>query len=572
MKRSWRTAGWVCAALLGTGTASAQSAVVHDSVVGQSPSYFGVTVGGDSSADLSAAKEAGILLLRDWLEGIPESTTAFDGHTAAEVKANPDVLDWTSVDRTFGRMRNHLTWARDVSGVFLPAFKWRRHLTTSGACQTMGEYQFNVGDAADENVFWTYVFALAYWANVKNNLHLTHLEVSNEPDNCTNTSANMPVFAGGHDRMVQIAKDALTYVNEQVVSPSVPAKIVGPGVLSPGADHLRRAMADPATQGAIDYPSFHSYWAEHWYDEFQTGAGVVNATKTGKRSWVTEWGQWWYDGGYDNSVVVNAMAVAIASMGLLSIDAHILYGIANNPGWSQGIISDGRKTRMYWEHKMLGRALLVQKDMLDTVSTGDAWVYATRDAEDLYLIALNGGAAQNLSIDLKAFPAAEGAAVDVYCVGVGTTEVAEPATVVKAGGFQLSMKDDTHYVAVVHGAGGVRDGGVIPAPGTGTPAAEAGRVAADAKGTGPTTERDGGAARADGAIAQPSAEEEDTSDTPAGAQASCSYGGRAAGRWWPLVAATVALLTFRLRPTRTRAGTGGGASMLDASPNERSGR
>jgi hypothetical protein len=290
----------------------------------------------------------------------------------------------------------------------------------------------------------------------------------------------MPVFPEGHNRMIVLAKDAFTYVNTHLVDPPLAANIVGPGVLSPASEHLRLALVDADTRNALDIPSFHSYWADNWHREIEQGSRLVNSLRMNKKSWVTEWGQWWYEDGYSNPKVVNGMVPSIIEMGLRHIDAHVLYGLTlNETDLGSLVSSSGTRSRLLWEVKLLSRALLAKKDMLTVTFDGTgATVYATQDTENLYAIVLNGESAQTISVDVSALASTDGATVDLYLVGPGTQEeAAEAAAIVSSGMLTVEAAIDTHYVAVIRGAG-------ARVPDQGAAGGAAGSGAADAGETG----------------------------------------------------------------------------------------
>jgi hypothetical protein len=400
---------------------------------------------------------AGINVVRDFGNYI-RTGTPFEGLTIDQVKANPDVIDWTAAGNYFGsKKRDWLTWAKNTQGIFLYGLLWARNKQAVSSCAS-GEMTFRVGNADDENLMWVIVFGYAYWANVKNGLAATHLELSNEPDNCGGNGTTQ-VNQAGQNRIIQLGKDAMTYVNQTSgkVSPPLPAVIVGPGVLTESTGWVSSALSDTATRAALDAVSWHTYWDQHWFQQVQDSAWDVNNRTGGtKKQWITEWGQWWYAQGYSDATVVHGMSAVIPKMGLWNIEVNMPWALTQEGTLTNGLVQAGTKTRLFWEIKMLNRALLSEKDYLETSFTnvqGDTnYAYATQDATDLYVILMNNGGAATLAVDVTQIPKTQNAAVELFSVGT-SGETAEPATAVSGGRLTVAAAADTHYVARIRGAG-----------------------------------------------------------------------------------------------------------------------
>jgi hypothetical protein len=388
---------------------------------------------------------------------VKNSSTPFDGHTIDEVKANPNVLDWNAVASFFKKDEPWLQWqAKDPGRMYFNAVRWWRNKQTSTTCGG-GEYVLARGNASDEAAFWTMVFAYAYWANVKNQYNLTAIEVSNEPDNCGGNGGTQ-TRVEDQMREIELAKDALTYVNQTLVSPPKPALIVAPGNLSfyNGRAWIDAIGSTAATKAATDRGSFHTYYGEHWWEEAKGGADYFGAhVQKGLKTWLTEWGQWWYADGYSNAAVVHCMAPLLFKMSL--------WGIEMSAPWSMTApccaLATYGGTRMFWLSRMFARAQLSEKDMLETSYANEQtdvnFAFATRDTSDLYLVYMNqGSSAQHITFDVTAFPNAEGKAVTVYTVADaagGEKSAAGPA--VTLGKVAIDVAADTYYVAKVAGGG-----------------------------------------------------------------------------------------------------------------------
>lgn len=454
--------GLTCSLLVLSVTATAAAATsvaVHDKKIGTTQKYSGVNVHPYSTDAPSWLEEMGINWVRVLNHSIGSRSSPFSGVTIDQVKANPARLDWSAVDSFYSYDRPWLEWAKSHAAVYTDGLMWNGNTTADSSCDRV--HRFTRGNASDENLYWVGIFAYAYWANVKNQLHMTHVEVSNEPDNC-----DMGVVPpADHGRMVELAKDALTYVNTTLVSPALPAVILGPGVLSQwgGREWLTSALTTPTTAQALDVVSFHAYWESHWTEEIGGGADYIRSTVAGRSKpiWISEWGQFWTS--YNTALDVHGMAATIPKFAELGVEAAAIYELSPWDAFPQmGLVAQGGvKTRMYWDVKLLNRALSFEKDMLETTlpnaQSDTRFVYATRDTDALYLIVLNNDKVDDaVTIDVSALGNLEGKTVSLYEVPGGAGPYAErtdPTTTVRAGAFTVQAKADTHYVAVVSDAG-----------------------------------------------------------------------------------------------------------------------
>jgi hypothetical protein len=418
--------------------------------------YQGVNGGGAPATAAADLAEAGIGAVRVGIKMIGTAATPFDGKTKDQVLADPTVLDWTAVEAYFGtRLKDWLTWAHDNKGVALYGMLWGRNKLPSTECAS-GEMTFNVGDATDENLVWTLVFGYAYWANVINGLGTEYIELSNEPDNCGGNGTTQ-VNIAGQNRIMQLGHDAFTYVNTKLVSPPIRANMMGPGVLTESSKWVSAALADPPTRDAMDIVSWHAYWDYHWFGQVEDCAADVNQrTQNGKKQWLTEWGQWWHPSGYSDTDVVAQMAGVMPKLGLMGVEVHMPWALYSSKNLTNGLIQDGVKSRLFYDMKILGMALLSEKNVLTTdyANTRDDIVlsYATQDTTDLYVIYMNNDSAGGtVVIDVSQIAGSEGKTVHVFAVG--DAEYAVPDMTVSAGRFSFKQQGNEHYVAQIVGAG-----------------------------------------------------------------------------------------------------------------------
>jgi hypothetical protein len=537
--------------------ASATSVTVLDKKIGTTQKYSGINVHPYATEAPGWLAEMGINWVRVLNHSIGGRSSPFSGVSTADVKANPDRIDWSAVDSFYSYDRPWLLWAKDNGAIYTDGLMWSGNKQADALCPSQGIRKFTPGNAADEDLYWVGIFAYAYWANVKNQLHMTHLEVSNEPDNCDMGVVNVD----GHNRMTELAKDALGYVNGTLVSPALPAVVLGPGVLSQwdGRKWLTGVLTTPSTAAALDIVTFHAYWEHHWIEEIGGGVDYIRSTAAGRTKpiWISEWGQFWTS--YSTAADVQTIAATVPKLAVMGVEAAAIYELSPWGSFPQmGLVGPGGvKTRMYWDMKLLNRALSFEKDMLETSLPNDQadtlFAYATRDRDALYLIVLNNNAAaETMAVDVSAFADVEGKAVTVYKVAGGAgpySEESDPATTVRGGSFTVQAQPDTHYVAVVAGAGAA-DAGAAGAGGS---------ASRDAGGAGGSTKVDAGGGKggaspgtdaASFAPSDPAAPDETTEETSDSPSASCRTAhapSRASGVW---IAALALALAARRRRSR----------------------
>jgi hypothetical protein len=229
---------------------------------------------------------------------------------------------------------------------------------------------------ADWNEWWEYVYAIAYWLNVRNDYRVDEFEVLNEPDNTPQQG-----WLGTREQyceMVERAEDALDYVYSTYLpgrtyhlhAPVTSGPAWVPGVLAQAGDHF-------------DSLNLHNY---AWWDKGKCVQDMhAELNKSGHPDypiWLSEWGT--YDVSYD--VIYMGLAVVenlirfsqpgddyVCGSHLFSFYDWVYDG---KPGW--GIITgDGTRHATYYALRLANRAL---KDAKPTFQ-------ATTDAPDLMAIA-----------------------------------------------------------------------------------------------------------------------------------------------------------------------------------------
>lgn len=225
-----------------------------------------------------------------------DDNSAYGLPTIAQIKANPDVIDWSTWDAamTDPPGGSDYWWIGAA-----PA--WQGNART-----LFSELQANgiriildlrnrddhnrpswapdpPATAADWNEWWEHVFALVYWLNVRNHYNVNDFEVQNEPDL---SSQGWHGTLAQYEQLVQYTNDAIHYVYSTYL-PGHTYHLYGPNSTgnSQWPDFLMK-------QGIIDSVSIHNYLADTnvyikrvhaWMD----ANGYANAPL-----WLSEWGSY----------------------------------------------------------------------------------------------------------------------------------------------------------------------------------------------------------------------------------------------------------------------------------------
>jgi hypothetical protein len=455
-------------------TAQAQTDVtVTQSVLGLTYKYSGVNCDTIVGEDIAYSDTLGgyvdevpydLIRVRGGI--LRSGSTPFDGLTVDQVKADPTVLNGAVVEGWFAK--NFTTWIKHYAGtkvIVFPMLLWSRNAAASSPGCSRSKSSFN--GQADQDLFWVASFAMAYWANVVNKYGLQYIEISNEPDNCNDGNGTNTPDVATHDKMMELAKDAFVWVNQKsgLVDPPLAANIVGPGVMSEYTPHVQSALASATTRAALDVVSWHAYWEFHLYEQLTGGAADVEQRAPGKRKWIDEWGATWYDDGYSNARLVGEMAPLMPVFNVFGVEAQAVWNLTGAYGSNVKfslIDGGGNKSRFYWVTKLLNRALLSEKELLDTnlpntqgyQKADDFFAWGTRDTKDLYVIVMNNKAsAASVTVDVSAFAPAEGKPVSIYYVPATSPygEKTLPAATVTSGKFKLDTEPGVQYVAVIAG-------------------------------------------------------------------------------------------------------------------------
>lgn len=324
------------------------------------------------------------------------------------IKANPNMIPWTTWDTAF-RTPNTYAWAGGGPAISFEdlIIALRQNGIEPIICVRL---QDNYGHPtwiskvpatqADYNEWWEYVYAVAYWLNVRNNYGITHWEILNEP--------NGSDYGGGLDNYAVVldnAYDALHTVND---ARGLPTYVMAP---SP-SDH------DPGWVGSmllrrdaeIDIADYHEHaTAQDAYNR-NIWPNVLNNNLDGiiEPLWNGEWGNSLK--GFNTLSLALDVAQGIYEQSISDVYGSTLFSMypyvasGGGRGWPGLIHPDGVKEEGYWAMRLIIRGLQNGK-MLYQVQTSDttSMYLAAKDATNLNLIVINrSGTTNTLTANVSA--------------------------------------------------------------------------------------------------------------------------------------------------------------------------
>jgi hypothetical protein len=369
---------------------------------GVSTRYIGGTEG-DSRFEIEELRDCGINTLRIYGDMSRFEPTDDDGEygapTIAQIKADPDVIAWERWDEVMdGPYSPHIEGAEGQ-----PPLSWRRvfaELKEAGIRPVIAlrnrdthlqpEWSPAVPEtAADWNEWWEYVFAMAYWLNVRNDYRVDEFEVLNEPN--VRTGQGWTGTRQQYFEMVTKTKDALdcvyrTYLPGRTFHLHAPVTAGGRWVPST----LREVGP------YFDSLNVHSY-ARDLEGFVRTMHGHLTESGYGDRPiWLSEWATYtehYEDIGLALRVVANMIRCSRPGTDYV-YGSHIFsfydWVYAEGPQWGL-VTGDGTRHATYYAFRLAIRALQGAKPTFRaTTGADDLMAIATKEADGrVNLLVLN---------------------------------------------------------------------------------------------------------------------------------------------------------------------------------------
>jgi len=408
---------------------------------GVSTRYIGGTEG-SARFDIRDLTDCGINTLRiyadmsrfEWVD----DDSRYGSPSIAEIKANPNIIPWRRWDRVMDSPYSPFVKAK-------PELTWRRmfaQLRRAGVCTVISLRNRDAPTLyptwiaavptteADWNEWWEYVFAMAYWLNVRNDFRVDEYEVLNEPDNTPQQG-----WLGTREQyceMVKRTKDALDYVYRtylpgrayHVHAPVTSGPAWVPGVLKEAGDHF-------------DSLNLHNY---AWWDKGecvrQVHRWLAESGHPDYPVWISEWGT--LDVSYDETYMGLAVVENLIRFSQPGDDhvygSHIFsfYDWAYDGKGAWGVVTgEGKRRATYYALRLAIRALAGAKPTFKaTANAPDLMAIATKERDGrINLLVLNWSdkVSYQITADLSGLLTNGAATLRQFSAGVHDEMVGKPA-------------------------------------------------------------------------------------------------------------------------------------------------
>lgn len=330
---------------------------------------------------------------------------AYGWPSIAEIKANPDIINWEWWDNIMTNPPNGSdywqsgaigeTWQGNARTMFetlkqagiRPVLNLRNVDTVWNPAWAL---QLNPPRTVDDwNEWWEHIFATVYWLNVRNDYQVDEFEIHNEPFH------RGQGWGGNKEEyfeLVKVAKNAIDYVYKTYLPDR--EYFIHAAVEVSDNHWLRDALQQiPESFNSInihEYASDISVYVRQVRD-WMNGSPLANAPL-----WVSEWGT--YENKYDTlplalNLIENAIRGSQPESYIYGSHIFSLYDW-DKAGNSQGLISAKGERRIgYYSLRMAIRVLQGGRTTFRTsINNPDLMAIATRDDNNtIYLLVVNRG-------------------------------------------------------------------------------------------------------------------------------------------------------------------------------------
>ncbi|MGE5529730.1 MAG: hypothetical protein ACM3X6_11400 [Patescibacteria group bacterium] len=372
---------------------------------------------GDVDFNVNDMLDLGINVYRMWwgmgrLEW-QDDDGVYGSPTIAEIKANPDIINWAWWDNAF-TVRPAYAWeegiwqgttAQQLQGLqannILPVVTLRPYHKSSQAAWAIPLCPPDTVE--DQNEWWEHVFATIYWCNVRNNYGVDDWQVHNEPDNGGQGWAGTEAQ---YYQFVQLTYDAIKYVYDTYL-PGRPFRVYAP--VSTSSDSWVAGCLQQAGPyfNVLDTHAYSSTWSA----DAQEANGYIQQYGGGRHYdlFFSEWGSW-HQNQYNTVNFVTTSLMPNLIKGCYNDNNHVwgscIFGLYD---WKKGVyglldVETGYKREGYWGMRMACRAIQGGRTTYQTASTnGDLLCITTRDAAGRYYVLINNkGRTVTATVDLSA--------------------------------------------------------------------------------------------------------------------------------------------------------------------------
>ena len=353
---------------------------------------------GNARFDIADLLDCGLNTLRiygDMSRFEPTDDDAkYGSPSIAQIRADPSIIPWKRwdevMDSAYAPNVPQVTWRsmfEDLKrGKVRTVISLRNRDTNLNPSWSPAVPQTE----ADWNEWWEYVFAMAYWLNVRNDYRVDDFEVLNEPDNSPQQG-----WLGTREQyceMVKMSSEALDHVYRTYL-PGRTYHVHAPATAGPG--WVPGVLAEAG--GSFDSLNVHNY---AWWDkgEFvrKMHRRLAESGHPDYPIWLSEWGT--YDVSYDELYMGLAVAENLIRFSQPQDDyvygSHIFsfYDWVYDSGTGWGVITgEGKRHATYYALRLVIRALAGGKPTFEaTTDPRELHAIATRDPDGkVNLLVLN---------------------------------------------------------------------------------------------------------------------------------------------------------------------------------------
>jgi len=357
--------------------------------------------------------------------------------TIAEIKANPNVINWSAWDTQFHRQDTYFWSTYCPVSAQVSLYDMLVALKANGVAPVITvrnvdnhdnpawAQAMNPPDSPEDwNEWWEHVFATVYWVNVLNNLEVHDWQVHNEPDN---SSQGWGGTLADYITFTQYTADAIQYVYDTYL----PGKSFR--LYAPVSTHANEWITESLIQNddIIDVIDWHRYGPPYdeavtindWIDQYDSD-GVHEDL------YCSEWGS--YRGGYESHG--NAMNYAMYLADHSKDTAGYVARSAIFPmyDWSSSmtglVFADGSKTATYWAFRLMARGLDGGKTryvITEAPPKFHNWVAAVDESTNtMYVEVLNkANRGDTVTLDVSAHVSSGTVTFRQYADGVNDVEI-----------------------------------------------------------------------------------------------------------------------------------------------------
>lgn len=409
----------------------------------------------------------------------------FGSPTIAQIKANPNVINWAAWDTQFNRSDGYF-WSLYGAAEQVSSATMLTELENANikVVMTVRPQDNNstpawmpavpIATEAERNEWWEHVFATVYYINVTKGWNVDHWEIHNEPNQTGQGWADNGGTKEEYAEFAILTADAINYVYATYLG-NRPRFIHAPTL----SGNPNRSQWSPYLLDTID--STFNVFDYHWYGSnqgdqaagYHADIAAHNPDGVIEPIFNSEWGT------YRDSYNTQANAMSFSNQ-LYQMNQPSTYAMGSQVfslyPWGSAfdglITTTGAKTETFWAFKTLIPAMQGGKANYNVTTSAATSlnILGTKGADGKVYIAVinNTGTTYNITANVGAHVSSGTAKVIEYSATNKAVQVAAP----NVSGGQLTFTSNTGSILRVEiTSGGAPQPTATPIPPTPTPAA-----------------------------------------------------------------------------------------------------